>query len=200
MGDMDLFLLEVKTAELTRALRSLCKLEKNEGFYHLKYSDKLLTVSIGRTREDVAAQGSWPKPVFVPRNWAETLSVKPHDVAVTTLRVSERKLWARDWGCDCSFGTEDVQDEDVIRRQKNIETAARILSRHQLTESEIATLIEQADVSKAALWSPDDDRIVADIARAWMSLFSYGIEPSDIRRALHRKSREMWIKPPAHRK
>lgn len=197
---MDLFLLEVKTTELTRALRTLCRFEKSDGSCHLKYGDRMLTVSIGRSRQDVVAQGSWPKPVFVPRSWAETLAAKPYDVAVTTLRVSERKLWARDWGCDCSMGPEEIQDEDAIRRQKNIEMAAKALSRHYITELEIETLIEQADASRAALWSPDDDRIVADIARAWTNLFSYGVEPSDIRRALHKKSREMWSKPPARSK
>ena len=199
--DMETFLLEVKTSELTQALRTLCKFEKKDEKCHLKYGDRVLTISIGRSHQELAAQGCWPAPAFVPRNWAETLAAKPYDVAVTTLRISEGKLWARDWGCDCSMGAaEEIQDEDVLKRQKNIEAAATIMSRHHITEREIEILIEQADAAKAALWSPDDDRIVADIARAWMILFSYGVEPSEIRQALHRKSRGMWSKPPVRTK
>jgi hypothetical protein len=196
---MESFLLEVKTSELTQALRNLCKVEKGDGPCHLTYGNRLLTISTGRSHQDVAAQGSWPVPVFVPRRWAETLAARPYDVSLTTLRISENKFWARDWGCDCSFGSEHIQDEDAIARRKNIAAAAKVLSRHQITEREIEKLIEEADGSKAALWSPDDDRIVSDIASAWMSLFSYGVEPSDIKRSLQKRSREMWVKPPVRR-
>jgi hypothetical protein len=69
-----------------------------------------------------------------------------------------------------------------------------------VTEKDIQTLIDQAEPSKAALWSPGDERLVCDIARAWARLFSYGVEPSDIRQALHSKSRKMWANPPARTK
>jgi hypothetical protein len=42
--------------------------------------------------------------------------------------------------------------------------------------------------------------MLEDIALAWEHLVTYGVEPSDIRRLLHRKSRDLWKRgrrPPA---
>ena len=49
-------------------------------------------------------------------------------------------------------------------------------------------LIESGDLAKARLWGPNDRLIMRDIADAWKGLFTYGVEPSDIRRLINRKS------------
>jgi hypothetical protein len=196
MCKTDPFFLEVETIELTRALRILCK-DKSSAICRLKYRNKQVTISIGRRDEDVPAQGSWPGDVSTSREWAETLATTPYEVAITTLQVLDGKLWARDFCRPCEVTPGQVEDEDAVTRRKNIASAAKFLARHHMTEKDIETLIDQADTSKAALWSPDDERLVGDIFGAWRSLFSYGVEPSDIRRALHTKSRKLWTNPPA---
>ena len=54
-------------------------------------------------------------------------------------------------------------------------------------------------LTKPALGGGDEGGIAMDVARAWMSLFSYGVEPSDIKKTLHRKSRELFKNPPGHK-
>lgn len=113
-----------------------------------------------------------------------------------TLKVSDGKLFSRDWGCPCRIGTDDPEDEDAARLANDLQSVVRILSKFQITETEVEELIATGDRSKAGLWSPDDEGILVDIARAWTILFRYGIEPCDIRRVLHRRSSQLWNKPP----
>ena len=115
---------------------------------------------------------------------------------MTTLRVEDGGLWTREFRCDCQEGCKQEQDEEAINRQKNIDAAARILQRYGVTDQDISALVGAADPEKAKLWSLDDSLIVNDIGSAWARLFSYGIEPSDIRRLLHRKHRDLWKSHP----
>ena len=193
---MKSFLLEVNSSALTQALKHLCRFEKTELQACLSYRDGALIVSLGRTHQEVAASGSSPGSISVLRNWAETFSIKPYTHAVTTLRVEDGGLWTREFRCDCQEGCIQEQDEEAINRQKNIDAAARILERHGVTYDDIIALLNAADPEKAKLWSPDDSLIVNDIGSAWARLFSYGIEPSDIRRLLHRKHRDLWKSHP----
>jgi hypothetical protein len=188
------FSLEIKTQELTRAAKRLCKVEKRANDLHLSYSEGVLSLSLGATQEDVPARGSWPSPVRVVRGWAEKLSTFTNEVVVINLRVSEEKIWARDFGVSCSFGDHaDAENkEDMARRQGDIAAAVRGLSHYHVTTQEMETLMDEADPEKAGIWSPGDDRVVKDIVDAWEHLYTYGVEPSDIRRLLHRKSRDLW--------
>ena len=61
-------------------------------------------------------------------------------------------------------------------------------ARYHVTEREKMDLIESGDLAKARLWGPNDRLIMRDIADAWKGLFTYGVEPSDIRRLINRKS------------
>ena len=100
--------------ELTRALRILCRFDKNSAICRLKYRRKLLAISIGQSRQDVPALGSWPGEVSTSRKWAKALVSAPNEGAITTLRVSDGKLWARDFGCACEVTSGEVEDEDAV--------------------------------------------------------------------------------------
>jgi hypothetical protein len=186
------FLLEVKTSDLTSALKHLCRIEKLASRACLRYQDPILTISLGRTQQDIPASGSWPSVISVPRAWAETLSTKPHIVPVETLRVEDTFLWAGEFRCAFHEGCSQELDEDAENYQKRVAAAVRILERHRVSEQDIVALIGAADPEKAKLWSPDEERIIDEIGRVWANLVVYGVEPSDIRKMLHQKSSDLW--------
>ena len=68
-----------------------------------------------------------------------------------------------------------------------------------MTEQDINGLIERADRSKAELWGAGDERVIGDVSAAWSQLVFYGVEPSDIRKLLDQKSRDLWKSPQKRR-
>lgn len=188
------FSLEIKKQELTKAVKRLCKAEKRASDIYLTYSEGILLLSLGGTQEEVPARGNWPTSVRVVRKWADTVSTFANDAVVISLRVSEEKIWVRDWAVSCSFGDHsDAEDkEDMARRQGDIAAAARDLSHYHVTTQEIEGLIDKVNLETAALWSPGDDKGVKDIVDAWKHLYTYGVQPSDIKQLLDRKSRGLF--------
>jgi len=146
------------------------------------------------------ATGSWPMPVSVVRKWAEAVGQFPPEAALTTLSVVDGKLWARDFGTNCTVGLDCLEEEEELANKQRIIAGAReALAHYNVSEEEIAELIESADRNKGALWGADEIRLRDDIALAWKYLVSYGVEPSEIRRLLDRKSRGLWNNPPQRR-
>jgi hypothetical protein len=190
--------LQVETRHLIKALNQLCRTEKRAERVYLKYSPGQLTVSMGRTQHEVVADGSWPEPVSVMRKWATTFCKLPPEAAITTLQVADGKLFARDFAVTCSVGT-DCPDDYAIDRQRRIGYTLRSLGHYRVTEQDINGLIERADRSKAELWGAGDERVIGDVSAAWSQLVFYGVEPSDIRRLLDQKSRDLWKSPPKRR-
>jgi hypothetical protein len=54
---MSSYLLEIKSSELTRALRYLRRAEKGSPSFCLKYNERMLTISVGNTHQDLDASG-----------------------------------------------------------------------------------------------------------------------------------------------
>jgi hypothetical protein len=186
------FSLDVDSTRLTRALNYLRKFEPRTEFVHLKYDSGMLIVSIGRTSRDVPATGAWPSSVSVGRTWAKALTEAPFEAAITTLRIAEGRLWARNFGVEYSLDPRLDETEETLNRQDDISTVCQILASHKVAIQEIGELIDQADRGKASLWGPGDGRIIDDVASAWKQLASYGVQASAIRSLLDSKSRELW--------
>lgn len=72
--DPNAFRLDVDTSEFTRALKDLRRLRVRADLVHLKYESGMLTVSIGKTSQDIPAAGTWPQTVSVGRDWVEALA------------------------------------------------------------------------------------------------------------------------------
>jgi hypothetical protein len=190
--DLNAFSLDVDTRELTRALKHLLRFEPRTKLAHLKYISGTLTVSMGRTSRDVSATGAWPKAVSVGRKWAEAQTKTPIEAAITVLRQADGFLHTRDNRVRCSLDTWTEESEALAGRREAIDGACRILARHKVTRREISVLIEEADPATARLWGPNDGRLIGEIGLLWKRLVAHGVEPSDIRRLIHSKSRDLW--------
>jgi hypothetical protein len=184
--------LEVDTLQLTQALKHLRKFERRAKLVLLKYDSETLTVSMGRTSRDVQATGTWPQAVSVARAWAEALAKEPFEAAITTLRQADGMLHARDFQVRCSIDPSTEESEAFVKREEDLSGAHRILARYKVTQQELGALINEADSAKASLWGPNDGRLIDDIALVWRQLVRHGVEPSEIRRLIDRKSRELW--------
>ena len=102
------FLLDVETKQLSRALgRVAAAADKTLELIHLKYNWGLLRIAAAGTAVDLKAVGSWPDVVSIERTAALALKQYLPDTAVTSLRVENGKLYARDFGlaCDCDSTT-----------------------------------------------------------------------------------------------
>lgn len=190
--DQNAFALHVDTIQLTRALKRLLRCETRIRLVDLRYDSEALSVSMGRTSCDVPATGTWPRPVSVARAWAKALATKPFEAAITTLRQAEGILDARGFKTRCSFDPRTEETESLVKRDEDVVGAHRILTRYKITKREVRALIGAASSATTRLWGPGDDRLIEDIAFAWRRMAIYGVEPSDIRRLIDRKSRELW--------
>jgi hypothetical protein len=188
--DPHAFSLDVATLQFTQALRNLPRVDPLTALVRLKYDSGILTVSIGRASRDLPATGEWPQPVCVGRKWAEALATTPNEGAITVLRHSDGKLWARDFKCSVEPCPE--QSEELVKREEDLQAAYQILALFNVTKPEVSVLVEGADSTTARLWGPDEVGLIDDIAQEWKRLAICGVEPSDIRRLIDRKSRELW--------
>jgi hypothetical protein len=150
------FSLDVGTRELTRALRIVRKVERQATRLWLKYSSEMLIVSIGRTSQLVPATGTWPQPVVVDRDWAETLVNYPMDVAIITLRIVGEKLYTRDFGVICSLETCVEEDDPLIVREEDLARASQILARYNIVVEDLRLLVMEANASTAHLWGANE--------------------------------------------
>jgi hypothetical protein len=116
----------------------------------------------------------------------------PIEAAITHLRQAGGTLYARDFGVRCSLDLWTEESESLVRREEDLNGAHRILANYKITKREVRALLKEADSAKARLWGPNDGRLVDDVALAWKQLAVYGVDPSDIRRLIDRKSRELW--------
>jgi hypothetical protein len=186
------FALDVDTFHLTRELKRLLKAEPRSPKAHLKYDLRTLTIALGRTLMEVPASGTWPQPVCVQRKWVEVLATTPFEPAITVLRQADGWLHARDFRVKCSVDAWTEDSEALAKRKEDLDGAHRILARYRVTKREVGTLIKDADPTKSQLWEPNDGSLIDKIARVWKQLAVYGVEPSDIRRLIHRKSRALY--------
>jgi hypothetical protein len=103
---MNEFVLTLKTQHLTRVLKRLGRLEKNVNAVELAFGKGMLTLSLGGTSDDVEAEGTWPSTITVTRRWLSSLAQHPLVEPITDLRVRDGKLWARDFGVECTIAQE----------------------------------------------------------------------------------------------
>jgi hypothetical protein len=190
--DPNAFSLNVDTSELTRVLKRLLRHEPRTKLVQLKYESETLAVSIGSTSLGVRATGTWSQPVSVGRTWAEALAANPMEAAITDLRLADGKLHTRDFVVSCSLAPSAEESEELVKREEDLDEASQILARFNVTKREVSVLIADADSERSRLWAPGDGRLIDDIAEAWKQLAIDGVEPSDIRRLIDRKSRELW--------
>ncbi len=194
--DPNAFRLDVDTSEFTLALKHLRRLKVRAELVHLKYESGMLTVSIGKTSQDIPATGTWPQTLSVGWDWVEALAKHPCEAAITTLTLVDGKLFGRDFGVKCSLVNQTAEAETSIKREEDLNHAHQILAGYGITMGELSSLIDEADPSTARLWGPGDGRLVEDVALTWKPLAIYGVEPSDIRRLFDRKSRDLWNSGP----
>jgi hypothetical protein len=100
---MNQFVLVVRTQDLARVAKHLSRLEKSVIAVELSFADETLTLRLGKTSDDLNADGEWPGSVSVPRKWLTSVSMHPSkNEPVTDLRVYDGKLWARNFGVVCT--------------------------------------------------------------------------------------------------
>lgn len=187
------FALDVDTLQLTRALKHLLRFEPRIRLLDLGYDLAALTASMGKSSRTVPAAGAWPQPVRVNRAWAKALATNPFGAAITPLRQADGVIDARGFRAKCTLvEPQTEQTESLAKREEDVINARRILAGYGVTKRELTALIRSADSATARLWAPEDDRLIGDIALAWKQLVIHGIEPSDIRRLIDRKSRDLW--------
>jgi hypothetical protein len=191
-GGMATFALEVETAPLVQALKRISAQPRKADWIHLQHRPGVLVMQAGETSMEVRAVGSWPQVVSVARSWAQAMLRYSLPPGVTAMRVENGKLFAQDLGVACMLGAAAKDNEEIVERQRHVSAAAVALNRYGVTTQEIEELVAEANQDIARLWGPNDDKIVRDVANAWLCLASYGVEASEIRRLLVRKSRDLW--------
>lgn len=184
--------LEVRTNELTKVLRQLCKFERHAKTVYLSYRNGTLIVELGASSKSLDARGSWPGTIAVSRKWAEVLSKWPVDAVETHLRKQDTQLWSRDYAVPCEVASEAAIDEFAAQRERRISASLSTLERHGVSRDQIDVIIASADCNVAQLWGEGDNVFVEEILRVWPILAHYGIDSSQIRRALDQKSKDLW--------
>lgn len=188
-GQLPAVALEVESGQLVQALKRITAQPEKTEWVHLEYTLGILRLSAGGTKCEIRAAGSWPEVISVARSWIPAVLGAALPAGITTLRVENGKLFAQEVGVPCVAGSDARAVEERAQREKHLRAAAAALKRYGVSVQEIESLVRDAGREAAG---PYDERMVKDVADAWQCLASYGVETSDLRRLLARKSRDLW--------
>jgi hypothetical protein len=189
---MDAFRLEVRTIDLTRALKKLRRAERKAESFLLSLTDSGLCVCSGSTSENVPAQGSWPEPVGVSSAWADSILKTPYESLDVDLSFRDGQLWTETWGVTAWLHGVKVTDDEVLRRESNISSAIDDLAAYQVPRSKLEELVERGNPGLSRLWSPGEEKTASDVGQAWLRIYRCGVETAELRMLLHRKISRMW--------
>jgi hypothetical protein len=186
--------LEVGRASLTHALKIVAKaIGKDTGEASLRFEDGQVSIEACGTVANAPANGVWPVPVFVRASWVRRLAQRMPPGDPVRLQIRDGRIYLERYSEPCTFTpTERPVDSkgSQVHEEQLIQEAARILKPLRIKRSDLVELVSETRTK--GTWSPDEKRMTAIVARAWVLLAPLGIETADLRRLMEKTVRNAW--------
>ncbi len=191
------FALTVGRRDLLFALKTVTRaLKYGATDARITFENGRLTVEAGDTAAETPAEGNWPPEVFVDSGWVRRMAKRLPEGGPVTLAVDEERLRIRRYSERCWFKARPNAEQPSTGKPEGCPAtaaeAAKILRPLKLSERHIRELMTQAAQREAHPWDTDHPRMISLIAKAWVLLAPFGVEPRDIRRMVDRAIRNAW--------
>jgi hypothetical protein len=188
--------LEIGRMSLTHAQKIVAKaIGKDAGEASLRFEDGQVSIEAYGTVANSPANGVLPVPVFVRASWVKRLAQRMPPGDPVHLQIREGRIYLERYSEPCTFTpTESPMDSKgpQVNEERLIREAARILKPLRIKRSDLEELVSGTRTKGTATWSPDEKRMTAIVARAWVLLAPLGIETADIRRLMEKTVRNAW--------
>lgn len=170
--------LEIRRASLTHALKIVAKaIGKDTGEASLRFEDGQVSIEACGTAVNSPANGVWPVPVFVGASWVRRLAQRMPPGDPVRLQIRDGHIYLERYSEPCTFTpTERPVDSNgpQVNEERLIQEAARILKPLHIKRSDLEELVSETRTKGTAAWSPDEKRMTAIVARAWVLLAPIG--------------------------
>ena len=185
--------LEVSRADLLHAVGIVAGLMgRRPSGASLQFEDGWLYIESGDGIAKTPARGTWPLTIIVGASWVRRLAKNMPAGDPVRLRVEEGRLYANRYSEPCARTAVKQPINPKGPEQDKILEAARILKPLLITKWDLAALVVDASARGTALWSEEDKKMIAIIAKAWVLLAPLGVETADLRRLVNDAVRNAW--------
>ena len=200
------YALEVARRDMALALKTVARMigrRRRPTGVKLCFAEGRLAIEIDGAVTDMPASGTWPLPIFVRGTWARKLARRMPVGNPIHLRVDAGRLHTNRYSESCAWTRiEPPQPADALPdavagapamdENLSISEAARILEPLLVTRLDLEALVAEARARGTAMWSEEEKKMTAIIARAWALLAPLGVETGDIRRLVDKAVRNAW--------
>ncbi len=194
--------LEVSRADLIQALKIITHGTGNyAGDASLRFEDGLLSIEAGNSVAKMPASGIWPVPVYVDASWVRRMAKKMPEGEPIRLRVAEGRIYANRYSETCAFAAREhplITQTPPFDERRLILAAAKILKPLHVTLSDLDGIVSDARTKGTLSWlqesssSPEEQKMIAIIAKAWVLLAPLGVEGAGLRRLIDKTVRNAW--------
>jgi len=196
--------LEVARADMALALKTVARaIGKRPGGARLRFEDGRFAIEIEGIVSDMPASGTWPLPVFVRGSWARRLAKRMPAGNPIHLRVDSGRLHTNRYSESCAWTPIEpllpaeprphpFSGAPAIDENLSILEATRILEPLLVKRLDLEAMVAETRARGTALWSEEEKKMTAIIAKAWVLLAPLGVETADIRRLVEKAVRNAW--------
>jgi hypothetical protein len=143
-------------------------------------------IAVGEADCAIAADGRWAKPVSIDASWIPKMNRLMPAGNPLVLRVEKKHFYINSFGVPC---------HDVAKKKppapskvepsreaiRSIGEAAKLLEPFHVTAQDVIELVKKAKCAGPPLWTAEETKMIATVAKAWALLAPLGIETSDLR-------------------
>jgi len=181
------FEVRVEREELLRYLAVLSKsISAKDKVARISFDDGWLMIAVGEADCAIAADGRWAKPVSIDASWIPKMNRLMPAGNPLVLRVEKKHFYINSFGVPC---------HDVAKKKppapskvepsreaiRSIGEAAKLLEPFHVTAQDVIELVKKAKCAGPPLWTAEETKMIATVAKAWALLAPLGIETSDLR-------------------
>jgi hypothetical protein len=190
--------LAVDRTQFLKALKFVSKgMRKFAGDASLVFDNDQFCIEACEVSMTATATGIWPVPIYVRASWLRQMAKTPPAGDPVHLKIADGRIFADRYSSTCALvprAAETIAEPSLINADRMIDEAAKILKPLRIKRAYLDSLIANAPHKKEIRWSPDERRMAAIIAKAWLLLAPLGIEMSDIRELVDNTVLNAWKK------
>jgi hypothetical protein len=176
----------VEREELLRYLTVLSKsISAKDKVAHISFDDGWLMIAVGEADCAIAAEGRWVKPVSIDASWIPKMNRLMPAGNPLVLRVERKHFYINSFGVPCHEVAKKKplapsKVEPSREALRSIGEAAKLLEPFHVTAQDVIELVKKAQCAGPPLWTTDETKMIATVAKAWAFLAPLGVETSDL--------------------
>jgi hypothetical protein len=190
----------IEREELLRYLTVLSKsISAKDKVARISFADGWLMIAVGEADFAIAAEGRWAKAVSIDASWIQKMNRLMPAGNPLVLRVEKKHFYINSFGVPCHEVAKKKPPapskvEPSREALRSIGEAAKLLEPFHVTAQDVIELVKKAQCTGPSLWTADETKMIASVAKAWSFLAPFGVETSDLRSLIDNAVRNGFIR------